>query len=80
LGATVPVKTLEGSVSVKVPAGFQAGHQLRVRGKGLPEGTTRRGDIYVGVSIQTPPHVGKAEEGLWQALAAASTFNPRKSI
>jgi curved DNA-binding protein len=80
LGATVPVKTLEGCVSVKVPAGFQAGQQLRVRGKGLPEGAARRGDIYVGVSIQTPPHIGKAEEHLWRELAAASTFNPRKSI
>ena len=80
LGATVPVKTLEGNVSVKVPAGFQAGHQLRVRGKGLPEGAARRGDIYVGVSIQTPPHIGKEEERLWQELAAASTFNPRKTI
>jgi len=79
LGATVPVTTLEGSVSVKIPAGFQAGHQLRVRGKGLPEGAARRGDIYVGVSIQTPPHIGKAEERLWKELAAASTFNPRKA-
>ncbi len=78
LGATVPVKILEGSVSVKVPAGFQAGHQLRVRGKGLPEGAAKRGDIYVGVSIQTPSHLGKEEERLWKELAAASTFNPRK--
>jgi len=80
LGATVPVKTLEGSVSVKVPAGFQAGHQLRVRGKGLPEGAAKRGDIYVGVAIQTPPHIGKEEERLWQELAAVSTFNPRKTV
>jgi curved DNA-binding protein len=80
LGATVPVKTLEGNVSVKVPAGFQAGQQLRVRGQGLPEGAAKRGDIYVGVSIQTPPHIGKEEERLWRQLAAASTFNPRKSI
>ena len=80
LGATVPVKTLEGSVSVKVPARFQAGHQLRVRGKGLPEGAAKRGDIYVGVAIQTPPHIGKEEERLWQELAAVSTFNPRKTV
>jgi len=33
----------------------------------------------VGVSIQTPPHIGKAEERLWKELAAASTFNPRKA-
>jgi curved DNA-binding protein len=78
LGATVPVQTLEGTVSVKVPAGIQAGHQLRVRGKGLPDGAAKRGDIYVGISIQTPSRIGKEEERLWKDLAAASTFNPRR--
>jgi curved DNA-binding protein len=80
LGASVPVKTLEGSITVKVPAGFQAGSQLRVRGHGLPDGANRRGDVYVSVSIQTPPRVSKEEERLWKELAAASTFNPRKTV
>ncbi len=79
LGTTVPVRTLEGTVSVKVPAGTQQGHQLRVRGKGLPAGANKRGDLYLGVSIQVPPHVGKDEERLWRQLATESDFNPRKS-
>jgi len=77
LGTTVSVKTLEGSVSLKVPADTQQGHQLRVRGKGLPAGTGKRGDLYVGVSIQVPPHSGKEEQRLWKELASLSTFNPR---
>lgn len=80
LGATVPVRTLEGNVSVKVPPGTQQGNQLRVRGKGLPAGAARRGDLYVGVSIQVPPRIGKEEERLWKQLAAESTFNPRKTV
>jgi curved DNA-binding protein len=79
LGATVPVRTLEGSVSVKVPAGFQQGQKLRVRGKGLPAGGTKRGDLYVEASIQVPPHVSKEDELLWKQLATQSTFNPRKT-
>ena len=79
LGASVPVKTLAGSITVKVPAGFQAGRQLRVRGHGLPDGASRRGDVYVTVSLQTPPRVSQEEERLWKELAAASTFNPRKT-
>ena len=79
LGATVPVKTLEGSVSVKVPAGFQSGRQLRIRGKGLPHGPAARGDIYLTVTIQTPLRIGKEEERLWKELAAVSTFNPRRT-
>ena len=78
LGATVPVRTLEASVSVKVPAGTQQAHKLRVRGKGLPAGVGKRGDLYVAVSIQVPPHIGKEEEHLWKQLAMKSTFDPRK--
>ena len=80
LGATVPVKTLEGNVSVKVPAGFQQGQKLRVRGKGLPAGGSKHGDLYVEASIQVPPHVSKEDELLWKQLATQSTFNPRKTV
>lgn len=57
LGATVPVKTLEGSVSVKVAPGTQQGHRLRVRGHGLPAGPGKRGDLYAEVSIEVPARV-----------------------
>jgi curved DNA-binding protein len=79
LGATVPVPTLEGTISLKVPPGTQQGHQLRVRGKGLPAGVGKRGDLYVAVSIQVPSRIGKEEERLWKQLSAESTFNPRKA-
>jgi len=79
LGTTVSVKTLEGSISLIVPSRTQPGNQLRVRGKGLPIGTTKRGDLYVAVSIQLPLHIGKEEERLWKELATVSAFDPRES-
>ena len=79
LGTTVSVSTLEGSVSLKVPAGTQQGHQLRVRGKGLPASAGKRGDLYVGVFIQVPPRISKEEEHLWKQLASLSTYDPRKA-
>ncbi len=78
LGATVPVSTLEGRISVKVPAGFQQGQKLRVRGKGLPAGAAKYGDLYVEASIQVPLRIGKEEERCWKELASASAFDPRK--
>lgn len=78
LGATVPVHTLEGTVSVKVPAGTQQGHRLRVRGKGLPMGSAERGDLYVEIAIQVPARVCREDEVLWRQLAAQSAFDPRK--
>jgi curved DNA-binding protein len=79
LGATVSVQTLEGHVSIKVPAGFQQGQKLRVRGKGLPAGAGKRGDLYIEASIQVPSHIRKEDERLWRELAASSAFNPRKT-
>jgi len=79
LGATVPVQTFEGSISIKVPPGFQQGQKLRVRGRGLPAGAAKRGDLYIEVSIQVPTQLGKEEERLWKELATASTFNPRNA-
>ena len=79
LGAAVPVATLEGSVVVKVPAGFQQGQKLRVRGRGLPATGAKFGDLYLEASIQVPPQIGIEEERLWKELAGASAFNPRKS-
>jgi curved DNA-binding protein len=78
LGATVPVRTLEGSVTVKVAPGTQQGILLRVRGKGLPAGAAKRGDLYVGVSIQVPARISKEGERLWRELAGESKFDPRK--
>ena len=78
LGATVPVRTLEGTVLVKVAPGTQQGHQLRVRGKGLPDGTGKRGDLYVEVTIALPQNPNEAAAALWKELAAKSDFDPRK--
>ena len=78
LGATVPVRTLEGTISLKVPAGTRQGHQLRARGKGLPAGASKRGDLYVEVSIQVPPSISKEDERCWKELQGVSRFDPRK--
>lgn len=78
LGATVLVRTLEGTVSLKVPPGTQQGTRLRVRGKGLPAGGTKRGDLYVGISIEVPSHVAPAQKALWEQLSKESGFNPRE--
>jgi curved DNA-binding protein len=78
LGATVPVRTLDSTVSVKVPAGTVQGQKLRVRGKGLPDGLGKRGDVYVTIAIHVPPHIGKDEEVLWKQLSTTSRFDPRQ--
>lgn len=77
LGATVSVPTLEGSVSLKVPPGAQSGQQLRVRERGLPDGSGGRGNLLVVITIETPTQLTDEQRKLWEQLAATSNFTPR---
>jgi DnaJ-class molecular chaperone len=80
LGGNVPVPTLEGSVSIKIPANAQSGQRLRVRSQGLPKRESGRGDLYVILRVQVPDHVSDQERKLWEQLAAISDFRPRGQI
>ena len=79
LGASVQIPTLDGMVSMKIPAGTAAGQQFRLRGKGLPLGSGVWGELYAIVSIQTPTHLTAEEKVLWEQLAAKSAFKPRET-
>ena len=54
LGAKVRVPTLDGSVTLTVPAGSSGGRTLRLRGKGLPKPGGGEGDLLVGLRIVLP--------------------------
>jgi curved DNA-binding protein len=78
LGAEVIVRTLDGSLKLRLPAGTQNGQQLRVRGRGLPKGKTgERGDFHVIVTVRLPTELSAAERAQWEKLRDASRFNPR---
>ena len=74
----VKIPTLDGTTSLRVPAGTVAGSQLRLRGLGLPRAEGGRGDLYASVRIQTPATVSAEERALWEQLAKASAFKPRR--
>ena len=61
LGATLNVPTIDGKVSLKVPAGSNSGSQLRLRGKGVQAGKSgTRGDQYVRLVVMLPREVDPA--------------------
>ncbi len=53
LGTTLTVPTLDGNVSLKVPAGTSSGRTLRVRGRGI-KGKGRSGDLLVTLEVAVP--------------------------
>ena len=69
LSKDIHVETLDGSVSVKMPAGIQDGQKLRLRGKGLPKRDGTNGDMYVRVRIELPKKLTTQQKKLWQELA-----------
>jgi curved DNA-binding protein len=78
LGAKVPVDTPGGEGKVDVPPGSSTGRRLRLRGQGLPHPKGRAGDLYAEVEVMVPTKPTKTEKDLFEQLARASTFDPRK--
>ena len=73
LGIEAAVTTIEGDTErVRVPAGVQPGHAVRIRGRGVPDvhGSRRRGDILVIVSVVVPDRLSPAQRAALEELAA----------
>jgi molecular chaperone DnaJ len=80
LGAKIEVPTLEGSVTVKIPAGTKSGKTLRVKGKGARRPKGGLGDLLVRVEVQVPKRVSRQEKKLLEQLADANTESPRAHL
>jgi len=65
LGAEKMIHTLDGEITLKVPASTKHGTILRVKGHGVPHqrGPARqsggRGDLYIRISVQIPEKLSK---------------------
>ena len=77
LGGKVKVPTLDGSVTVKVPAGASTGRRIVLRGKGFPNPKGKPGDLYAEIKIMVPETLSDRERALFQELADISSFRPR---
>jgi curved DNA-binding protein len=69
LGTQLSVPTLEGNVRLKVPAGTQPGQRFRLRQRGLPTTSGRRGDLYVEIQVTVPKKLTEREREIWNQLA-----------
>ncbi len=65
LGGEVELPTLEGHVSLKMPAGTQSGKVFRLRGKGVATVRDhRQGDLFAKVLVETPVNLTEEQESL----------------
>lgn len=69
LGGTVEVATLDGSVTLKIPAGTPPGKVLVLKGRGIPHLRGRgRGDQRVTVDLVVPKHLSAKAKKLLKDL------------
>jgi molecular chaperone DnaJ len=80
LGTKVAVPTLDGQVTVKIPAGTQTGRTFRVKGKGAPRADGGSGDLLVTVAVQVPTKLTKQEKDALEKFAALHDASPRPHI
>ena len=79
LGAQIQVPTLDGPVTLKIPAGTASGRTFRVRDRGVvrPKGA---GHLLVTVQVAVPAALSKAAETALAAYAAAQPDSPRAHL
>jgi molecular chaperone DnaJ len=80
LGANVKVPTLDGAVTLKVPAGTSSGKTFRVRGRGVPGRSGGGGDLLVTVQVAVPERLSKKERDLVEQLALSDNGSPRAHL
>src|SRR6059036_529496 len=69
LGSELVVPTLECNVRLKIPPGTQGGQRFRLRERGLPSTSGKRGNLYVDVQINVPRKLTEREREIWHDLA-----------
>ncbi len=70
LGGDAQVKTMSGTIKIKIPAGTQNDKTLRLRAKGMPVygKPDQHGDLYVKINVQLPTQVSSEERELLEKL------------
>lgn len=79
LGGSVELPTLDGQVSLKIPAGTQSGKVFRLRGKGVATvRDSRKGDLFCRVVVETPINLSREQEDLLRQFDESVTNDNRQ--
>ncbi|MDB5402783.1 MAG: hypothetical protein QOD93_2569 [Acetobacteraceae bacterium] len=80
LGGRIAVPTPDGSVTVTIPKWSNTGKVLRLKGRGVPSGGSRRGDEYLTLQIKLPQKRDPDLENFIEHWPAGRTYNPRREM
>jgi molecular chaperone DnaJ len=68
LGTEYQVETLDGAVKVTVPAGVHLGSTVTIKEKGVPSGSSKRGNFVVQLNINLPEKLNKESRAMVEEL------------
>ena len=72
LGAEITAPTIDGKISLKIPAGSQTGRVMRLRGRGVQaRGKDPSGDLLFELKVLAPTDLTEEERALMEKLAAS---------
>jgi molecular chaperone DnaJ len=80
LGARISVPTLDGSVSLRVSPGAQAGQRFRISGRGAPASSGIRGDLIVEVKLVLPAFVDERSKELIREFGRLNSEDVRRDL
>ena len=80
LGTTVRVPTMDGAVTLKIPAGTASGRTFRVRGRGVPRRSGGAGDLLITAEVAVPKNLPADAREALEKYAAAQPDDPRPHV
>ncbi len=69
LGSKAIIRTLQGEVDLKIPAGIQPGRMLRIPGHGISQGR-RKGDHLVKIQVHIPEKLTRKQKELLEEFSS----------
>lgn len=75
LGGKVNAPTPDGAVALTVPRGSNSGQTLRLKGRGMPDGRGKRGDLLARIIVTLPE---ETDDALWRIAEQWRNERPYK--
>lgn len=80
LGGKVEAPTPDGPVTLSIPPGSNSGSILRLKGRGMPGPTGRRGDLMARLVVTLPERVDAQLESFAEDWRAERPYEPRRRV
>jgi DnaJ-class molecular chaperone len=79
LGGSISVPTVEGNVSMKIPAGSNSGKTMRLKGRGVADRKSgAQGNQYVTLKVVLPEEPDPELKEFVESWAETHAYNPRR--